>query len=251
MSDHEQLEGSVAAWVLGALEPAEAGAIRSHVEACPTCREVAGRLRRVVGALPLAVEESVPPPRLRERVLAAAAASSRPSSAEAAVRKSRPQPGAPRLSAPPLVQFGRRIPVYAVAAVAVVALLAGFLVGQVALRGPQPPAPSQVARFTMSGQQGMSGAQANVIDLKADGLALVDFRGLPQPGPGRVYEVWLIPKAGNPVSVAVFVPDGNGGKVVLVNRSLAGYTVMAVTNEPGPDGSASPTQQPQLYGNVA
>jgi len=48
----------------------------------------------------------------------------------------------------------------------------------------------------------------------------------------------------------VFVPDSNGGKVVLVNRSLAGYAVMAVTNEPGPDGSAAPTQQPQLYGNV-
>jgi anti-sigma-K factor RskA len=252
MSDHEELESSVAAWVLGALDPAEADAIRAHVEGCPTCREVAGRLRRVVGAIPLAVEESVPPPRLRERVLAAAAASSRPSGAEVAVRKSRPQPAAPSLSAaPPLVQFGRRIPFYAVAAVAAVALLAGFLVGQVALRAPQPPAQSQVARFTMGGHQEMSGAQANVIDLKADGLALVDFRGLPQPGAGRVYEVWLIPKTGNPESVAVFVPDGNGSKVVLVNRSLAGYSVMAVTNEPAPDGSAAPTQQPQLYGNVA
>jgi len=251
MSDHEELESSVAALVLGALDPEEADAIRSHIEACPTCREVAGRLRRVVGALPLSVEESAPPPRLRERVLAAAAASglSRPSGAPVAVRASRPQPRALRTL--PFAQFGRRIPIFAVAAVAVVALLAGFLVGQVAFHGPMPPAPSQVARFTMAGHQDMSGSQASVIDLKADGLALVDFRGLPQPGEGRVYEVWLIPKGGNPESVAVFVPDSNGGKVVLVNRSLAGYAVMAVTNEPGPDGSAAPTQQPQLYGNVA
>ena len=56
MSDHEELESSVAAWVLGALDPDEAEAIRTHVEACPTCREVAARLRRVVGALPLVVE---------------------------------------------------------------------------------------------------------------------------------------------------------------------------------------------------
>ena len=38
--------------------------------------------------------------------------------------------------------------------------------------------------------------------------------------------------------------------LVLVNQSLDGYTVMAVTNEAGPDGSQAPTQQPQLYGNV-
>ena len=249
MSDHEELESSVAAWVLGAFDPEEAEAIRAHVEACPICREVADRLRRVVGALPLSVEEAVPPPRLRERVLAAAAASSRPSGAPVAVLKSRPQPGAPRKW--PLVQFGRRIPIYGVAAVAVVALLAGFLLGQVALHGPQPTPQGQVARFTMAGHQDMSGAQASVIDLKTDGLALVDFRGLPQPGAGRVYEVWLIPKGGNPEAVAVFVPDSNGGKVVLVNQSLAGYAVMAVTNEPAPDGSRAPTQQPQLYGNVA
>jgi hypothetical protein len=39
--------------------------------------------------------------------------------------------------------------------------------------------------------------------------------------------------------------------VVLVNQSLQGYAVMAVTDEPGPDGSQQPTQQPQLYGSIA
>jgi anti-sigma-K factor RskA len=249
MSDHEELEYSVAAWVLGALDPEEAESIRSHVEACPTCREVSARLRRVVGALPLVVEEVTPPPRLRERVLAAAAASRRPAETARAVRPVRRPAPTPRPSL--LAALGRRIPVYAVAAVVAVALLIGVLVGVVASRGPQPPAPSPVARFVLTGHQDMEGVRANVIDLKADGLALVDFRGLPQPGSGRVYELWLIPKGGNPEPEAVFVPDTNGAKVVLVNRSLAGYAVMAVTNEPGPEGSAAPTQQPQLYGNVA
>src|SRR2546430_5119312 len=72
MSDHEEIESSVAAWVLGALDAEEADSVRSHAEGCPTCREVAGRLRRVVGALPLVVDEVSPPTRLRERVLAAA-----------------------------------------------------------------------------------------------------------------------------------------------------------------------------------
>lgn len=248
MSDHEELESSVAAWVLGAVDEAEAEAIRSHVEGCVTCRELAGRLRRVVGALPLGVEELNPPPRLRERVLAGATVSQR-EAPRAAVRVRRPEPkqvAVLRAAAAP-----RRIPSYALAAVALIALLTGVIIGQVALRAPQPPASSQVARFTLAGHQEMAGAQATVIELKSDGLALIDFRGLPPPGSGRVYEVWLIPPKGDPMPAAVFVPDSNGAKVVLVNSSLAGYSNMAVTNEAGPDGARVPTQQPQLYGSVA
>ena len=141
------------------------------------------------------------------------------------------------------------MPFYAAAAVVVIALLAGVVVGE-SIRA-QPPTPqSQVARFTLTGHQDMSGAKAMVIDLRQDGLALVDFHGMPPAGDGRVYEVWLIRSGANPAPVAVFVPDSNGEKVVLVSRSLAGYSVMAVTNEPGPDGSPAPTQQPQLFGNL-
>ena len=79
----------------------------------------------------------------------------------------------------------------------------------------------------------------------------MDFRDLPALAQGRVYELWLVPAKGDPVPAAVFVPDAAGAKVVLVDRSLASYAVMAVTDEPAPDGSVAPTQQPQLYGNVA
>ena len=243
MSDHEELESSVAAWVLGALDPDEAETMRTHAAGCAACTEAAGRLRRVVGALPLAVEEATPPARLRERVLAAAAASRRPSEVPSPIHPRPVRPRGPRVTA--------RIPLYAVAAVTMIALLAGVLVGETAFHGSQPPAASQVTRFTLAGHQDMSGAEGMVIDLKSDGLTLIDFRGLPALAGGRVYEVWLIRAGGNPEPVAVFVPDSNGAKVVLVSRSLAGYSVMAVTNEPGPDGSLAPTQTPQLYGNVA
>lgn len=245
MSDvdrRDELEDSVAAWVLGALDGADAEAVRVHVDGCASCREVAARLRRVVGALPLAVDEVSPPARLRDRVLAAAAASPPGAVRPVAVRIAR-RPKAPRLMP--------RIPVYAVAAVAVIALLTGVVLDRELSSPPITPVPNQAGRFTLNGHQEMAGAQATVIDLRSDGLALVDFRGLPALAAGRVYEVWLIRSGGSPEPVAVFVPDSNGAKVVLVNRSLAGYSTMAVTNEPGPDGSAAPTQQPQLYGSVA
>src|SRR5260370_36782202 len=74
MSDHEELESSVAAWVLGALEPDEAASVRVHVEGCATCQQTAARLRRAAAALPLEVDEISPPERLRERAYVAAAA---------------------------------------------------------------------------------------------------------------------------------------------------------------------------------
>jgi len=97
----------------------------------------------------------------------------------------------------------------------------------------------------------MAGAHGMVIDLKTDGVALVDFHGRPQLDKGKVYELWLITPGGHPDSAAVFVPDSNGGKVVLVNLPLKGYAQMAVTAEDGPDGATAPTQAPQLSGTLA
>jgi anti-sigma-K factor RskA len=245
MSDHEELESNLAAWVLGALDTEEAEVVAAHVEGCASCRETVARLQRAVGAMPLAVEEVAAPARLRERVLAAAAASSTSTIAPSRVRKKQTSPLRRNVFAP----FFERLPVYAAAAAVIVALVAGVVAGELAGRQPTPP--SQVARFTLSGHQSLTGAKATVIDLKSEGLALVDFSGLPALGQGRVYEVWLITSGGRADPAAVFVPDSNGSKVVLVNKALQGYAQMAITDEAGPDGSQAPTQAPQLYGGVA
>jgi anti-sigma-K factor RskA len=245
MSDHEELESNLAAWVLGALDSAEAEMVVAHVEGCASCRETVARLQRAVGAMPLAVDEVVPPARLRERVLAAAAASGTSTAAPSRVRKKITSPPGRNVLAP----LFERLPVYAAAAAVIVALVAGVVAGELAGRQHTPP--SQVARFTLSGHQSLTGAKATVIDLKSEGLALVDFSGLPALGQGRVYEVWLITSGGRADAAAVFVPDSNGSKVVLVNRALDGYAQMAITDEAGPDGSQAPTQAPQLYGGVA
>jgi anti-sigma-K factor RskA len=247
MSDHEELESNVAAWVLGALDPGEAEVVQAHVEGCAACRETAARLQRAVTALPLVVDEVAPPARLRERVLAAAAASTGPTVAPSRVRKKVASPARRAVFAP----LFARLPAYAAAAAVVVALVAGLVAGDQVGRSGQAPPPSQVARFTLSGHEALVGAKATVIDLKGDGLALADFSGLPALGEGRVYEVWLITAGGRADPAAVFVPDSNGSKVVLVNHALQGYTLMAITNEAGPDGTQAPTQKPQLYGGVA
>ncbi|HXC75625.1 MAG TPA: anti-sigma factor [Candidatus Acidoferrum sp.] len=249
MAEHDELEGSVAAWVLGALEAGEIAAVRAHVEGCPICQATALRLGRAVGALPLAVEDATPPAALRDRILTAAATS----------RELLPMPANLRTPAQgilPAVRStkvsGQRhgwVPAYAIAASVVVALAVGLVAGDAL--GRQSPPPAAVVRSTLVGHQGLAGAQANVIDLRSDGVALVDFNGLPQPGSGKVYEVWLITAGGRADPAGVFVPDPDGSKFVLVGRSLAGYAQMAVTVEVAPSGTLAPTQQPQLYGSIA
>lgn len=249
MTEHDELESSVAAWVLGAVEADEVDTLRTHIEACPTCRETALRLGRTASALALDVEEITPPARLRERILTAAAATtpgplhSASPRTRAKERRRMPRPWV-------LGRPGRGVfPAFAVAATVVLALLVGFVAGDVISRGE--PAPTPVVRSTLAGHESLAGARATVIDLKNEGVALVDFNGLPQLDSGRVYEIWLITSTGRPDPAGVFVPDSNGSKFVLVSRSLAGYTQMAVTSEEGPAGTLAPTQQPQLYGNLS
>jgi hypothetical protein len=68
---------------------------------------------------------------------------------------------------------------------------------------------------------------------------------------GKVYEVWLITPHGRADPAAVSSCHSNGSKVVLVNYSLSGYSVMAVTREAGPSGTDAPTEQPQMAGTLA
>jgi anti-sigma-K factor RskA len=249
MSDHEELESSIAAWVLGALGAEEAETLRVHVEGCATCRQTAARLGRAAAALPLEVEEVAPPARLRERVLVAASAARAATVPSAPARKRvAPVPG--RWKPTATIELGR-LPMLAAAATVVLALLVGLVAGDLIGRNSVPPAPAQVARFTLVGHGALVAARGTVIDLKNDGVALVDFNGLPPLAKGKVYELWLITPGGHPDAAAVFVPDSNGSKVVLVNMPLTGYAQMAVTAEDGPNGSVAPTQQPELYGALA
>lgn len=188
---------------------------------------------RLLEALALGVEPVQPPPALRERILAAASA---PAGEERG-----------RLVRLPRIPFWRRMPIGAVAAAVAIALLAGLLIGRTTAPAP-PPA---VAHFTISGHGPFEGVTAKVVDLKSDGVALVTFSNMPAPPAGQVYELWLITPGGKADPAGVFVPDASGGKVVVVGQSLAGYNLMAVTVEAGPNGVGSPTQQPQIYGTVA
>src|SRR5260370_34065513 len=139
-----------------------------------------------------------------------------------------------------------RLPVLLAVATVVLALLIGLGAGDLIGRNSVPPAVAQVARYQLVGHGTLAGARGTVVNLKVEGVALVDFTGLPPLAKGKVYQLWLITPGGRPDSAAVFVPDSNGGKGVLVGLPLTGYSQMAATAGGARTGCPAPSAQREL-----
>ena len=248
MSDHPELENEVAVYLLVASEPDEMERVRAHLTGCNECRVVAARLQLVVDALPMAVELIAPPARLKANIMAAASAPrSRPlpgTVAESTPRNKRTRPNRWRgllPYAPPPSQV----------AIVLLALVVFGLGGWNLWLASQPSASeSQVVQVTLTGTGPMAGAEAKVVDLRDQGVALVNFSHLPPISPDRVYEVWLITADGHPEAAAVFQSDANGGKTLVIGKDIRRYKLIAVTVETGPDGSAAPSHSPSLSGST-
>jgi hypothetical protein len=70
---------------------------------------------------------------------------------------------------------------------------------------------------------------------------------LPAPPAGKTYEMWLIPKAGNPSPAGLFQPDASGSAQHLERApvDMASIKAVAVTLEPA-GGVPQPTSQPVI-----
>jgi hypothetical protein len=73
VSDHELTRDDLAAYSLGALEPAEKIAAERHLASCETCAEYLRWLGPAVDLLPSSVEQQTPPARLKRSLMDAVA----------------------------------------------------------------------------------------------------------------------------------------------------------------------------------
>ena len=266
--EHDEVERSIAAYVLDAADRSEAEMARRHLEDCAACRELAARLARAAAAIPLAAEPVRPPERLRARVLTAARSAPRPG---------RPAAGSSRRPEGRVTGGGggrRRGLVAAVAVgfalLAVAALLLGVtdiklaadlsqqsrLNRQLAERNAElsrvNDALSQGPQYhALSGEGPYGGTRGSVVALKNQPVTVIYFTGLPAPGRGKVYELWLTDTGGVRTKGTVFTPDGSGTARVWLDRNLNGISKLGVTVEQGPNGADAPTQASQLKGQIA
>jgi anti-sigma-K factor RskA len=224
------------AYALDALSPEEAARFEQHLEGCDPCRAEVREFREVAARLG-ATSTEAPPAGLREKVLSHAdrirqdPPASAPSDSPAGEAKVTPL---------------RRRWVAMLAAAAVIAV-AGVVGVQVADRATDPTSPSLASPaaqvFEAEDAQSATvrtsnGGALRVAVSQGRGEMAVDARELPDPGQGRVYQLWT-GHGGEMIDAGVLGPDDTGAAMPMPEP---GDTVN-VTVEPA-GGSEQPTTQP-------
>lgn len=145
-----------AAFALDALDHDEAAEFEEHLAICPDCEDELGRLEIAAVALAFAVDQPLPRPDLRLRILDAGA---------------------------PVIPFRRRRAPQLVAVAAVLAACAAIAIvvrpwdGGGSIGG--------MRRYTAQG------ARATLL-VDRSGEAVLSVRRLPPPPAGKLYEIWVI-----------------------------------------------------------
>jgi len=214
-NDHGRWEDFAGAYVLGAMAVGEREAFEEHLTTCAACRAEVEELMPAAEALPMASPLMVPPPELKDRIMAevereATLLGAAGAGADRPERVGRERRGLGWLS-------GWRL-----APVAAALLIAGVLVGT-ALSGPE----SRVVTADLE----VPGASAE-IHVEGDSAMLV-AENLPAPPEGRVYEVWLMPEGSDtpePTDV-LFEPRGDGSAMAAIPH-MEGMRQILVTDEP-------------------
>ena len=236
MSEEQHVLDLLPAYALGSLEADEGSRVEEHLLSCLLCRDESGDLQAFAAQLSLAAPAAAPSPDLKDRLMERVRATQTPARA-AASRPSRPL-------------FERLLPVWGLASLLLIVVLAGFnySLWQRMDRLEFSTAPGGMRAVPLSATDAAPAATGFVL-ISADGedgALVVD--GLPPLGEDQEYQLWLL-KDGERTSGAVFSTDEKsyGGTRIRAPLSLLEYSAVGITIEPA-GGSPQPTGEQVLAG---
>lgn len=265
-----------ASFVLGALDEAEADAVRAHLASCADPHAEMAELGSVLSALAERVPVVEPSAALKGRILAAAAADleargvvAAPSKPSASAAPVEPTPDVPaptpfraaagrHLRAAPRTGMGSWV--LRIAAVLAIALLGGWnLLLQGQLDQSRTYERNVAAVLEVAGQPGALTAvltptggagPAGLAAVASDGSVRIAMRDLAATNGNQVYEAWVIGGDGKPVALGSF-QVGQTGIAYFEGTGLPtrGGIVLALTLEPGP-GATAPSSDPVSVGKA-
>jgi hypothetical protein len=248
----DEVRDLAAGFVLDALQPDEADAVRAHLATCADPHAEMAELASVLPVLGESVPVVEPPAPLKARIMEAAAADMAGRDSAASVTAV-PLPAGEPIPLRPAARAGASPTTWAlrIAAVLAIALLGGWnllLQGQlnqarsyqdsvatVLDAAAQPGA--QTAILTAEGGTGPSGIAA----VAADGSVTLAMQSLAPTSGNEVYEAWIIGGDGVPVAIGGF-QVGSGGTAYFESPGVPADAgaIVALTLEPGP-GATTPT----------
>ena len=272
----EEVRDLAASFVLGALDPNEADAVRAHLASCADPHVEIAELGSVLPVLAESAPVIEPPAALKARILAAAAAEldMRGNVAVPA------EPAAPPILVPPAIPTAVPVPlptaaerqprvavrsgagtwVLRIAAVLAIALLAGWnLLLQNQLERARTYEENVAAVLDVAGQPGSMTAvltaeggegPAGLAAIADDGIVRIAMRDLPATSGNQVYEAWVIGGDGVPKALGGFTVGETGTAYFEGDGSPAEEgVVLALTLEPGP-GATVPSSAPVSLGTA-
>lgn len=246
MTDCKNLQEHYEAFALGALEGEERVEIESHLERhCETCTPAVEEARALAAELAWLAAPVEPPSRVRRRLMADV--------------RGEKQQAAPATSWTQWVAWGA----------AAAALIFAFVVRQESTRIETQIAGLEQQYGELSAENTQYRRVLSIISAPATRPVSLGAAGSPQlhaywneplglvlagsnmppPGPDRTLQLWIVPTAGNPVSVGIFRPDdaGNVLSVFTPSFQIAGTAALAISDEPA-GGSPQPTTTPAWVG---
>jgi Anti-sigma-K factor rskA, C-terminal len=236
--DHDRWADASGSYVLGAMPDAEAVGFVAHLQLCAACRAEVAELEPAANVLPASVTPVAAPATIGDRVMADVR---REAQLLAAAGE-----GADRAPDAPPARARRAWYRWPAPALVAAALLVGLVVG-LGVSGVIGGSDTRTITATASGAA--AGTQARLI--MDDGRAILTVSHMPQPGAGKVYEVWLKPSGGEPQPTqSLFSPRANGNASVAVPAAASQMESVLVTVEPD-GGSDQPTGPPVLSARVS
>jgi anti-sigma-K factor RskA len=216
-------------YVLDVLPDEDFSQVTEHLESCSTCQAEYIQLQKVVDELPLALQQSEPPPRVKLSLMKT-------------IHKHKLGPGNPdALSFWQQLRdiLNKRLFVIGTALILILAITNGLLWSQNRRLVQSANEPWQVV--TLLSAEASSGAVgALILDSRGEsGTLLVD--NLSALGTGYQYQVWLI-RNDERVSAGVFSvnPHGYASLLIQASNPLRSYDSIGISVEPF-GGSPGPT----------
>jgi hypothetical protein len=229
----EELRDHFELFLMGVADSPERDGIREHLErGCEACRSELMRARSVNAALATLAPPAVPSPALRRRVLASAGAEER------------------RFNWMPVLAFAAALSL--AAAVYVGARERNFSRQAAGLREQVRRQATELARLdealailgardttVVSFGAGAPRPPAGKVFVNPSQGVLFIASNLPPVPAGKVYEMWLVPKAGAPARAGEFQPRSDGTAMHLrsgaFDRAQIAAVAVTVENEGGAD----------------
>jgi anti-sigma-K factor RskA len=228
MTGHDEQVENVGAYALGALPELEAQVFERHLMGCSACQDELQRMNQAAAALPRSVEPYPAPESVKQRLMATVRE-------EAAIAEPAPA-REPRFR----LTWPRLRPAFAMAAAALLIAVAAYGLTR------DVDSSRTVSAQVDDGRVPEGSASLSIPD---DGEgAVLRVEGLPDPGPGRIYQVW-VQRGDEVVPVSIFIVDSCGYGAAAVPASLDDGNAVMVTRERR-GGADAPTEAPLLSAEV-